>query len=57
RQIFEGAAEGIIVAHIKTRKFRYVNPAMCRMFGYSRKEFTDMGINDIHPEEVMEHVI
>jgi PAS domain S-box-containing protein len=57
RTIFEGAAEGIVVADIKTKKFRYSNPAMCRMFGYSRKEFADMGVSDIHPEEAMEHVI
>jgi PAS domain S-box-containing protein len=57
RQIFEGAAEGIVVADVKTRKFRYVNPAMCRMFGYSAKECVDMGVSDIHPEEAMEHVI
>ncbi len=57
RAIFEGAAEGIVVVDVKTRKFRYINPAMCRMFGYSRKEFVDMGVSDIHPEEAMEHVI
>jgi PAS domain S-box-containing protein len=57
RQIFEGAAEGIVVADIKTRKFRYVNAAMCRMLGYTGDELVRMGVDDIHPKEVLEFVI
>jgi PAS domain S-box-containing protein len=57
RAIFEGAAEGIVVADVKTRKFLYVNPAICRMLGYTEKELVRMGVDDIHPQEALESVI
>ena len=57
RTLFEGAAEGIIVADIETRKFKYVNPASCRMLGYSEEELKRMSVVDIHPKEALEHVI
>jgi PAS domain S-box-containing protein len=57
RAIFEGAAEGIVVADVKTRKFRYVNRAMSRMLGYTEKELVRMGVDDIHPQEALESVI
>ncbi|MCD6415268.1 MAG: response regulator [Planctomycetes bacterium] len=57
RTIFEGAAEGILVADTETRRFTYANPALCRMLGYSEEELTRLGVADIHPEEDLPHVI
>jgi PAS domain S-box-containing protein len=57
RTIFRGAAEGIIVADIETRTFRYVNPAMCRMLGYTEEELIQMRVDHIHPEESLDMVI
>ncbi|KUO39504.1 MAG: hypothetical protein AVW06_03770 [Hadesarchaea archaeon DG-33-1] len=53
----ESSADGILIADIKTRKFKYVNPSICRMFGYSKEELKRIGVNDIHPKDELEHVI
>jgi len=57
KALFEGAAEGIIVADVETRGFLYANPAVCRMLGYSEEELTRMNVSDIHPKESLGHVI
>ncbi len=49
RLLFEGAAEGILVADIGTRMFTYANPTICRMFGYTSEELCRLGLQDIHP--------
>jgi len=54
--LFQGAAEGIIVADIELKQFMLVNPTICRMLGYSEEEMKRMGVQDIHPKESLEHV-
>ncbi len=56
KMLFDKAAEGIVVVDIKTMKFKYANPAICRMLGYSEEELTKMVVPDIHPKESLEHV-
>jgi PAS domain S-box-containing protein len=55
--LFDGSAEGILVADIQTRKFLYANRAICEMLGYSERELTAMGVSDIHPQDSLEQVI
>jgi PAS domain S-box-containing protein len=57
KAIFNYATEGIIVADIETKHFRYANPAACRMFGYTAEEMQQMTVYDIHPKESMTSVI
>ncbi len=57
RTLFEAGAEGILVADLKNRKFKYANPAICRMLGYTEAELTTMGVDDIHPPESLGYVI
>jgi two-component system NtrC family sensor kinase len=57
RMLFEGSPEGILVADIETREFKYANPAICRMFGYTEEEFKRMSVSDIHPKDALDHVI
>ena len=57
KALFAGAAEGILVADLQTKQFRYANPAICRMFGYIEEEFTRLGVADIHPKESLDHVL
>ncbi len=49
RGIFEGASQGIIMVDLETGRFRIVNPAMCRMFGYDADAFRDLAVSDLHP--------
>jgi PAS domain S-box-containing protein len=57
KALFEGAAEGIIVADTETKEFKYANPAICRMLGYTEEELKRMGVCNIHPKEDLEYVI
>lgn len=56
KTLFQGAVEGIAVADLETRKFKYINPALCKMLGYTEKELLQLGVNDIHPGENLPHV-
>jgi PAS domain S-box-containing protein len=57
KTLFEGASEGILVADIKTKRFRYANPAVCKMLGYAEKELKQLSVPDIHPKKELQHVI
>ncbi|MFC1896521.1 PAS domain S-box protein, partial [Thermodesulfobacteriota bacterium] len=57
RAIFEGAAEGILVADMETRRFRYCNRAICEMLGYTEEELIGLGVTEIHPKESLDHVL
>jgi len=49
RTLFTSAGEGIVATDLETMQFRYANPCICRMFGYTEEEFMRLGIADIHP--------
>jgi PAS domain S-box-containing protein len=57
RILFESAVEGILVTEIETKKFKYANPAICKILGYTEKEFERMTIIDIYPKDKLEFVI
>ncbi|MGD0595894.1 MAG: PAS domain S-box protein [Sedimentisphaerales bacterium] len=57
KNLFMANIDGILIADATTKKFRYANPAICRMLGYSEEELTQMGVADIHPKESFEQVI
>lgn len=57
RTLFEASADGILVADIETRRFRYVNPAICRFLGYTEPELLTMSVPDIHLEKDIERVM
>ncbi|MBE3144395.1 MAG: PAS domain S-box protein, partial [Planctomycetes bacterium] len=56
KAIFETAREGILATYIEARRFKYANPAFCKMFGYTVEELTRMTVNDIHPKEHLAEV-
>jgi PAS domain S-box-containing protein len=55
--LFEGAAEGILVVDLETRRVIRANAAACRMLGYSQEELLRLGVDDIHPQEGLSQVI
>ena len=57
RALFETSADGILVADIETKAFKYANPALCRMLGYTEEELRKMGVADIHPKEAFQKVV
>jgi PAS domain S-box-containing protein len=57
RMLFSGASDGILLADSQTRQFRYANPAICRMLGYTEEELLRKNVADIHPKESLNHVL
>jgi PAS domain S-box-containing protein len=57
RALFDGSADGIVIADSETKLFRYANPALCRMLGYTEAELTTLGVTDIHPPESLPQVV
>lgn len=57
KKVFDQSADGIIVADIESKKFDYANPAICDMLGYDAKEFSTLGVKDIHPKKDMIEVM
>ncbi|THB70493.1 MAG: PAS domain S-box protein [Desulfovibrio sp.] len=57
RKLFENASEGILVAEVKSKRFRFANPAICRMLGYSTEELLGLGVKDIHPKQDLHDVL
>ena len=54
--LFNRCPQGILMADIKTRRFSYANPAICRMLGYTEAELLQLGVADIHPVEAQARV-
>jgi PAS domain S-box-containing protein len=57
RSLFEGAAEGIVIADLKTKKILHVNPALCTMLGFSEKELSTLRFRDIYPRENRDYIM
>ncbi|WP_371801719.1 PAS domain S-box protein [Candidatus Lokiarchaeum ossiferum] len=57
RQVFEGAAEGILIADVNTKGFLFANPAICNLLKYSKDELINLSVLDIHPKEELDHVL
>lgn len=57
RELFENSPDGIILVDIESKKFYMVNEAICQMLDYNREEMLNLGVNDIHPQDDLPHVI
>jgi PAS domain S-box-containing protein/putative nucleotidyltransferase with HDIG domain len=57
RTLFEHSADGILIADLETKVFKYANPAVCRMLGYTAEEMRTIGVADIHPKDALPRVV
>jgi PAS domain S-box-containing protein len=57
RALFETSNDGILVADIETKNFKYANPSICRILGYTENELITMNIAGIHPKDALQSVI
>ena len=57
RTLFESAGEGILIADIETKQFKYANPSICKMLGYTKEELIKMSVRDIHPLDTLEDTL
>lgn len=49
--LFSKCPDGILVANLETKEFKYVNARVCQMFGYKEEEMCKLGVDDIHLNE------
>ncbi len=53
RSIFEAVSDGLCISDLETGQTVAVNPAMCRMHGYSEAEFLSLSPNHfVHPDSL-----
>jgi hypothetical protein len=57
RLLYEAITDGILIADTETRTFKYANPALCRLLGYTEEELRMMSLEDIHPKQESQRVI
>lgn len=57
KTMFDTAANGILLADLKKKKFTLANDTICQMLGYNHDEITRLGVADIHPEEALPKVV
>ncbi len=56
RALFERSPDGILIANIQTRKFKYANSVICTMLGYSESELKKLTVKDIHPQDALDYI-
>ncbi len=57
RTLFDKSADGILVADIETKVFKYANSAICRLLGYTEDELRTLGVPDIHPKDALQSIM
>jgi PAS domain S-box-containing protein len=55
--IYESMFDGLLIVDVQTRRFVRVNPAACRMAGYSEAELLSMALTDLHPPDEVPGVL
>jgi PAS domain S-box-containing protein len=57
KAIFNNAVDGILIVDRDTRIIADANPAMCRMLGRNCRQIVGAGIQEIHPEAELPHIL
>ena len=57
RTLLNNSLAGVLAAEVKTKQIHFVNPAICKMLGYSKSELLEKRIQDLHPADKLEHVM
>ncbi len=57
QSILDNAIEGILIAEIDSKKFKYANKAVCKLFGFNLGEMLALGVSDIHPPDQLQDVL
>ena len=56
RALFERSPDGILIADVQTKEFKYANPIMCTMLGYTESELKEMVVEGLHPKEALDYI-
>jgi PAS domain S-box-containing protein len=55
--LFISSTDGILIADTQTKRFRFANPAICALLGYSQEELLSLDVSAIHPQEHLPEII
>jgi len=55
--VFDKSTNGILAADLKTKKFVFANPEICRITGYSLKELLKLSVDKIHSKKDLPYVL
>ncbi len=55
RLLFSSESDAILICDVESRRILEVNPAATLLYGYSREEFSKLGIDDISAEPALSH--
>lgn len=56
KAVFDNAADGILLADVKNRKFHIGNKTICRMLGRRPEEIKKLTLSNIHPKKHLPYV-
>ena len=57
RSIFEGSADGIMIADEETKMILFANSSQCAMLGYTEAQLKTMNISEIHPADTFQDTL
>jgi PAS domain S-box-containing protein len=55
--LFDESADGILITDAETKAFKYANPALCLMLGYSEEELRTPGLTDIQRKDDVQSIL
>lgn len=55
--LVESTPEGVLIADRRTLGLLYVNPTLCRLFGYNRNELLQLQLPDLHPKNQLKFLV
>lgn len=55
KAVFDGVAEGMLLADVEKKQFLTGNKAICQMLGYDQEEIANLRIMNIYPPEDLHH--
>jgi PAS domain S-box-containing protein len=57
RALYEGVADGVLIADAETTEFVRANSTVCSLLGYSQDELLALSVRDIHPPDSLPEVL
>jgi PAS domain S-box-containing protein len=57
RSVFEGSADGIMIADEETKMILFANSSQCAMLGYTEAQLKTMNISEIHPADTFQDTL
>jgi len=57
KTVFDKSIDGVLAADLKTKKFVFANPQLCRITGYPLNKLLKLSVDRIHPRKDLPYVL